>query len=136
MAGTVNVDIVSPSGSVFRGEARRVRAPGTLGSFEVLHNHAPMIATFGIGPIIITTPDLERITYATSGGFLEVVDNFVSILAESAEPASEIDVDRAKAAEKRAYEALKAGDGDGEEAEARLQRARNRLRIAMGSVGN
>jgi F-type H+-transporting ATPase subunit epsilon len=136
MARTIQVDIVSPDGSVFKGEASRIKAPGVQGSFEVLHNHAPLIATFGIGSIVLTTPSSERIAYATSGGFLEVVDNFVSILAESAEPASAIDVERAKAAEARAYEALKAGDGDRAEAAAALQRARNRLRIAMGTVGN
>ena len=136
MAGTVKVDIVSPSGSVFKGEAARVKAPGVNGSFEVLHNHAPLIAAFGIGSIVITTPTADRIAYATSGGFLEVVDNFVSILAESAEPASDIDVERAKLAEAKAYEALKSGEVDRTEAEAALQRARNRLRIAMGTVGN
>ena len=136
MAGTVKVDIVSPSGSVFKGEAARVKAPGVNGSFEVLHNHAPLIAAFGIGSIVITTPTADRFAYATSGGFLEVVDNFVSILAESAEPASDIDVERAKLAEAKAYEALKSGEVDRTEAEAALQRARNRLRIAMGTVGN
>ena len=136
MAGTVNVDIVSPSGKVFRGEAKRVKAPGVLGSFEVLHNHAPMISAFGIGSLVITTAEGDRISYATSGGFLEVVDNYVSILAETAEPATDIDIERAKEAEAQAQKLLKAGDGDRAEAEAMLQRARNRLRVAMSSVGS
>jgi F-type H+-transporting ATPase subunit epsilon len=135
MAGTVNVDIVSPDGKVFRGEVARVRAPGVEGSFEVLHNHAPMIAAFGIGPIVLTTTSGERIAYATSGGFLEVVDNHVSILAETAEPGSAIDVQRARESEARAVEALKAGGVDRTEAELALQKARNRLRVAMGGVG-
>lgn len=134
MAGTVNVDIVSPDGKVFRGEVARVRAPGVEGSFEVLHNHAAMISAFGIGSIVLTTTAGERIAYATSGGFLEVVDNHVSILAETAEPGSDIDVERAREAEAKAMEALKSG-GDRTEAEVALQRARNRLRVAMGGVG-
>jgi F-type H+-transporting ATPase subunit epsilon len=135
MAGTVNVDIVSPDGKVFRGEVARIRAPGVQGSFEVLHNHAPMIAAFGIGPIVLTTSSGERIAFATSGGFLEVVDNHVSILAETAEPGSAIDVERARESEARAVEALKSGGVDRTEAELALQKARNRLRIAMGGVG-
>ena len=135
MAGTVNVDIVSPDGKVFRGEVARIRAPGVQGSFEVLHNHAPMIAAFGIGPIVLTTSSGERIAFATSGGFLEVVDNHVSILAETAEPGSAIDVERARESEARAVEALKAAGVDRTEAELALQKARNRLRIAMGGVG-
>jgi len=135
MAGTVNVDIVSPDGKVFRGEVARIRAPGVQGSFEVLHNHAPMIAAFGIGSIVLTTSSGERIAFATSGGFLEVVDNHVSILAETAEPGSAIDVERARESEARAVEALKSGGVDRTEAELALQKARNRLRIAMGGVG-
>jgi len=134
MAGNVNVDIVSPNGNVFRGEAARVQAPGVQGSFEVLHNHAPMIAAFGIGTLTLTTPSGERIAFATSGGFLEVVDNHVSILAETAEPGSAIDIERAKEAEARAVEALKEG-ADRAAAEEKLRRARNRLRVAMGAVG-
>ncbi len=51
MAKTLNVNIVSPHGSVFRGEAAGVRAPGVEGSFEVLYDHAPMIAAFNVGRI-------------------------------------------------------------------------------------
>lgn len=135
MAGKLNVDIVSPSGLVYRGEATRVRAPGELGSFEVLYNHAPMIASFGVGVIVVTTAPGERFSFATSGGFLEVVDNHVSILAETAEHATEIDVERARLAEARAAAVLREGDGDRAAAEEKLKRARNRLRAAMGSVG-
>ena len=136
MAKTLNVHIVSPDGSVFRGEAAGVRAPGVEGSFEVLHNHAPMIATFEIGPLFLTETDGDRIVFATSGGFLEVLENDVTVLAETAEPASKIDVDRAREAEERAVEALKAAPAE-ERArlESALERARNRLRVAMGQVG-
>lgn len=136
MAKTLHVEIVSPSGSVFRGEASGVRAPGVEGSFEVLYNHAPMIAAFEVGPIFVSTASGDKVVFATSGGFLEVLDNSVTVLAETAEPASDIDVERAREAEERAVAALKnVSPEERQKYEAALERARNRARIAMGQVG-
>lgn len=131
------VEIVSPSGRVFRGEASGVKAPGVEGSFEVLHNHAPMISAFEIGSIRITVPTGEKILFATYGGFLEVLNNSVSVLAETAELGSEIDIERAQEAEQRALERLAESNDreDRERYEEALNRARNRLRIAMCTVG-
>ena len=131
------VEIVAPDHKVFQGEATSVRAPGVEGSFEVLRNHAPMIAALGVGPMRITTATGERIVYAVSGGFLEVLDNVVTVLAETAEPATEIDVARARAAEERARARLREGGADAERAQAAaaLERARNRARVAMAQVG-
>ena len=131
------VELVAPDRKVYQGEAESVRVPGVEGSFTVLANHAPMIAAFEVGPIFITSADGERISYATSGGFVEVVDNRVTVLAETVEPSTEIDVERARAAEERARQSVvTAGDDEHrEEAAAALQRARNRLRVAMGQVG-
>ena len=134
MPGTVYIDIVSPSGSVFQGEAERVRAPGVQGTFEILHNHAPMIAAIELGPLYVTLPSGERIAFATSGGFVEVFNNTVTILAETAEPASEIDIERAREAEERALENLKLAGAD-EKAEAKQALERARLRVSMSSVG-
>ena len=131
------VEIVSPSGRIFSGESSGVKAPGVEGSFEVLKNHAPMIAAIDVGPLVVTDKNGSPITFATSGGFLEVADNAVTVLAQTAELATDIDVERAKAAEQRAVEAL-AGtlDADTKARMTRaLDRARNRARIAMGAVG-
>lgn len=145
MADELDVDIVTPDGQTFQGSANGVRAPGVEGSFEVRNNHAPLIAAFNIGPLIVKTDSAHeyadvhdnRIVFATSGGFLEVVENHVTVLGETVEPASEIDVERAKSAEERALERLNGGvKGDEREAyEDALNRARNRLRVAMGQVG-
>ena len=134
---TLTLDIVAPDKRVFQGIVTRVRAPGAQGSFEVRYNHAPMIATLEVGPIIITLPDAQKLTFATSGGFLEIIGNVGTVLAETAEPASDIDVDRARAAEERALERLQRADKalDRSRAEHALQRARNRLRIGMARVG-
>lgn len=131
------VSIVAPDKIVFEGEAAGVRVPGVEGSFEVLYNHAPMIAAFGAGPIFLRTGTGERIVFATSGGFLEVIENHVNVLTDTAEPASEIDLERARAAEERALQRLALAEGAAErlDAERELERARTRARVAMGQVG-
>ena len=137
MPNTLYLEIVAPDKRVFQGEAQGIRAPGEQGSFEVLYNHAPMIAAMGVGPLYVTLPSGERIAYATSGGFLEVIGNVVTLLAETVEPASEIDLDRARAAEERARQHLADSTSaeDRLRAEQALERARNRARVAMGRVG-
>ncbi len=145
MAEELKVDIVTPDEHAYQGPANGVRAPGVEGSFEVRTDHAPLIAAFGIGPLIVKTKEAheyadvhnDRIVFATSGGFLEIVDNTVTVLAETVEPASEIDVERAESAEERARRRLEDGV-EGEEREKHedaRDRARNRLRVAMGKVG-
>ena len=131
------VEIVAPDKNAFRGEATSFRAPGVEGSFEVLVNHAPMMAATGVGLITITTTDQNTVEFATSGGFVEVLDNRVIMLTESAEPVGEIDLERAKAAEERARERIAASQSPEERAaaEAAFERARNRARLAMGGVG-
>lgn len=132
----LHVEIVAPDHSVFKGEASIVRAPGVQGSFEVLYNHAPMIAAFDVGPLYLTMPSGERVVFATSGGFVEVLNNTVTVLAETAEPASDIDVERARSAEQRALERLQqsASTEERQRAEQALERARNRVRVAMGKI--
>ena len=136
MASSFYVDIVSPSGSVFTGKVERLRAPGVQGSFEILHNHAPMIASIELGPLYLTLPSGERIAYATTGGFVEVLNNTVTILAEEAEPASDIDVELAEAAEQAALEQLRAGGSTDERKAAKMALDRARLRKGIASVGN
>lgn len=137
MPGTFFVEIVAPSGTVFSSEATRFRAPGIDGSFEVLYNHAPLMAATGVGPVYVTTASGERITLVTSGGFVQVLDNRVIMIAETAEPASEIDLDRARVAEERARERLQSGSPEERAAaEAAHERARARVRAAMSNVGS
>ena len=144
MADELDVDIVTPDGQIFQGTANGVRAPGVEGSFEVRSDHAPMISAFGIGPLVVKTDSAHeyadvhdnRIVFATSGGFLEILENKVTVLAETAEPASEIDVERAQNAEERALDRLENGAAEEREKhEEALERARNRLRVGMGKVG-
>jgi F-type H+-transporting ATPase subunit epsilon len=79
----MHLDIITPDLRVFTGEAVSVQLPGSEGSFEVLNNHAPMIAALGHGRIKVTaqagsTPTL----YSVKGGIVEVLNNNVTVLAE------------------------------------------------------
>ena len=124
------LDIVSPSKSVFQGIIKSVTVPGTKGRFQILINHAPIVSTFEIGMIRV---DLNNKSdyYATGGGTVEVLDNQITLLADSIELTEDIDVDRAMNAKKRAEERLasKSADINVLRAQAALQRALNRLSI-------
>jgi len=109
-----------------------VTAPGAQGYFGVLASHAPMMTELKLGKLDLRRAHGASDAMAVSGGFLEVFEDKVSVLAESAELAEEIDVERAEQARKRAEERLaQAGpDVDAARAEAALERAINRLRVA------
>ncbi|HEY9188098.1 MAG TPA: ATP synthase F1 subunit epsilon [Ignavibacteria bacterium] len=90
------VDIVSPSKQVFSGKVVSLTAPGTEGNFQILYNHADFLTSLTYGEIKLVIDDNNVIHYATSGGFLEVKDNKVIILAETIEKSDEIDIERSK----------------------------------------
>lgn len=124
--------ILTPSGVAFEGETESVKIPGTEGSFEVRRNHASLISLMEIGVAHLTkVEDQKELKFAISGGFSEVNDNTVIIMAEAAEEQSEIDVERAKKARERAEEELKkkSGEVDAHRAEAALRRAINRIKL-------
>src|SRR5690625_6197165 len=93
------VELVAPDRKVYQGEAESVRVPGVEGSFTILANHAPVIAAFEVGPILVTASDRNRIAYATSGGVIDVVDNRATGLAETGAPPAETHAERARAAD-------------------------------------
>lgn len=80
----LHVELISPLGMVYTGEAEAIGAPGVIGSFTLLYNHAPMVAMLGEGKVKITAPNQTLVTYQVSGGVLEINKNKVSILVESA----------------------------------------------------
>lgn len=126
------LEIITPSKVVFKGEATSLSAPGVQGNFQVLYDHAPFLSALEVGTIKMKEPSGNDVLYATSGGFVEVNHNHVVLLADAAEKASEIDVDRARAAKERAEERLqqKQDHIDRARAEAALARAVNRLHIS------
>jgi F-type H+-transporting ATPase subunit epsilon len=131
MANEFQLEILTPDNKAFSGPVTYVKACGIEGYFGILVNHAPMLSALRIGEIEIEA-EHKRKFFAVSGGFLEVLNNHVSILAETAEPATSIDVARADASKKRAEERMKskAGGIDFERAQLALVRSLNRLKIS------
>ena len=130
---TFHFEIVTPVKMVYSGAVESLRAPGVDGSFGVLARHLPMVASLGVGFLIIREEGGESLEMATSGGFAEVLRDRVTVLAETAEREEEIDVSRAEAARDRARGRLakrRDPEIDYARAEAALARALNRLRIA------
>ena len=127
------LEIVTPRKVVFSGDAMSFTAPGVVGSFQVLYNHAPLLAAISVGEVKLREPQGSEISYATSGGFVDVLDNKVVMLAETAEHSDEIDVARAEAARERARKRLadSSPDTDVERARVALARALNRMKVAQ-----
>ena len=126
------VEIVTPVRMAFSGQATSVSAPGVEGGFQVLASHAPFMSAIGTGPVTLKGLDGTDTVYATSGGFVEVRDNKVTVVADTAERADEIDVKRAEASRERARERLELYklDTNIDRARASMARALNRLRVA------
>jgi F-type H+-transporting ATPase subunit epsilon len=126
------LEIITPRRVIFSGEVTSFSAPGVVGGFQVLFNHAPLLAAIGIGEAKLRDDAGNEVRYATSGGFVDVLKNHVTVLAETAERAEEIDLQRAHAAKDRANKRLheRRGDTDFDRARVALSRALNRIRIA------
>jgi F-type H+-transporting ATPase subunit epsilon len=122
--------VVTAEGESFSGEVDAVVAPGGLGEFTVLPSHARMISTLSSG-ILRFDQGGDSVSMAMSGGFLEVSDNRVTILADAAEQDDAIDLERAEAALARAQERIASSpaDMDLERAMAALRRARVRVNL-------
>ena len=85
MANTYQAQLLTPEGSRFEGEVVSVRVPGSNGDFQMLNNHAPIVSSLGIGKISIKQEGAKDLNFAVSGGFVEMSDNQLTILAEKAE---------------------------------------------------
>jgi F-type H+-transporting ATPase subunit epsilon len=78
----MTLEILTPDKKVFEGEVTAVTVPGTLGSFQILRGHAPIISTLEDGPVIIKSATGEN-TFEIKGGVVEVLDNKIIVLAEA-----------------------------------------------------
>lgn len=154
--------LVTPQRLLLESEIVSLQAPGSEGYLGVLAHHAALITALRPGRLDVRTADGRVLTYAVSGGFLEVSGNRASVLADAAERAGEIDRPRAEAALRRAEERLKglsegaaggAGSGAGTAAASgaadtmtetaidrarvlrSLERAKNRLAVSLAERG-
>ncbi len=121
--------IVTPEKILYSGDVVSLQAPGSEGSFGVLANHVPMVASLSTGAMDFVE-DGDRRHLATSGGFVEVSGEGVTVLAETAEFNDEIDITRAQASRDRAHQRVVDREQDRVRAQAALQRALNRLKVA------
>ncbi len=102
----MDVEIVTPQKIVYSGKAVSVTVPGTLGSFQVLYSHAPIVSSLDIGIVKVVDKAEKTIYFATTPGFSEVRNNKISVLVETADEASLIDKEEAQAELKKLLDEL------------------------------
>jgi len=126
------LEIVTPERQVFNEEVDSVVCPGIEGELGVLPHHAPLLTTLGVGELRIRRGSEEEF-FAIAGGFLQVRPDKVVVMAETADMASEIDLETAQDARREAEKTLAEGfeePADLARARASLQRALLRIRVA------
>ena len=123
-APTIHVDVVSPEGELFSGEATEVFASASQGDLGIMPRHAPLLTLLKPGEVRVRTPDGEEHHFFVGGGALEVQPKRVTVLADTALRAKDIDEAAALAAKQRAEEALQQTGGHMTEAEALAELAR------------
>jgi F-type H+-transporting ATPase subunit epsilon len=132
VADRLTLEIATPTRLVVSAQVDEVVAPGVEGYFGVLPGHAPFLTTLGVGELTYRT-GREEFHLAVAGGFCELRNDKVIVLADTAERPDEIDRDRAERARQRAEQRL-AGRGTDEidyaRAQAALARALSRLQVA------
>lgn len=122
---TIRCDIVSAEAEIFSGEATLVVATGEVGELGIAPRHAPLITRLKPGKVVVTTASGEQLDFAIGGGILEVQPNLVTVLADTAIRADDIDEAAVRKAKEEA-ERLLAGRGDAvdvEEAQRQLAEA-------------
>lgn len=132
MAENIRLRLVTPSRMLLDEEVNEVTAPGALGEFGVLPNHVTFLTLLEIGEMSYKQ-GADRHHLALSGGYAEVLDNVMTVLANAAEYADEIDVGRAREAREKAERKMEEMNCDDKEflaVEAALRRALVRLRVA------
>ncbi len=123
MAMTMHVDIVSAEAEIYSGAAEMLFASGVMGELGILPRHAPLLTELRPGEIRIKTPDGEELFYYISGGMLEVQPHVVTVLADTALRAKDLDEAAAIAAKERAEQDMKDKVSEFEYAKAQSQLA-------------
>ena len=111
MANTIRCEIVSAEAQIYSGEATLVVATGEIGELGIAPKHAPLITRLKPGKVVVTTPEGEHLDFAISGGMLEVQPDVVTVLADTAVRAQDIDETAVRNAKEEA-ERILAGRGE------------------------
>ena len=130
-ANTIHVDIVSAEGEIFSGAASMVFAPASQGELGVAPRHAPLLTMLKPGEVRVQTPDGQEQQFFIGGGALEVQPNKVTVLADTALRARDLDESAALAAKQRAEDALRGATDKIEQAEAMKEIVRMAEQIKM-----
>jgi F-type H+-transporting ATPase subunit epsilon len=128
----LHLEIVTPEKLAYSDEVDSVQLPGSEGELGVLPHHAPLVSTLGAGELRLRKGGQEE-SFAIVGGFLQVLPDKVVVMAETADMASEIDLEKAQEARRQAEAALESGYHEGADlaaARAALQQALIRIRVA------
>ena len=135
MDNTFQLEIVTPSRLLVKDAAEEAQIPGVTGYLGILPGHAPLITELGVGEITYKASGATH-TLSVAWGFMEVLPDKVTILAEAAERPNEIDTERARKSKERAEQRLKSNDPkvDYTRAEDALQRAETRLNVAKDAA--
>ena len=130
-ANTIHVDIVSAEGEIFSGAASMVFAPGTQGELGVAPRHAPLLTMLKPGEVRVQTPDGQEQQFFIGGGALEIQPHKVTVLADTALRARDLDESAALAARQRAEDALRGATDKIEQAEAMKEIVRMAEQLKM-----
>ena len=126
----IQCDIVTQERTVFSGEVDSVNLPGTEGRMGILPNHTALLTTLDFGEVMVRTGNEEEY-FAIGGGFVEVQPDHVTILADSAEHAEEIDQERAERARERAEQLMAEGVPEDPEYYAQIRASLMRAQVRM-----
>ena len=130
-ANTIHVDIVSAEGEIFSGAASMVFAPGTDGELGIAPRHAPLLTLIKAGEVRVQTPDGVEQHFYVGGGALEIQPNKVTVLADTALRAKDLDEAAALAAKQRDEDALRGAVDKLEQAEALKELVRMNEQIKL-----
>ena len=136
MAATLRLELVTPERMLVREQVLAVTIPGLDGELGILPEHAPLVSELGCGPLTYTLETGQKKSLSICGGFLEVLQDRVRVLAQRAEFADEIDVKRAEAALMRASERVLHPTADLDSARALNAMKRAQARLAAAKLGS
>lgn len=131
MANTINVDIVSAEGEIYSGQASMVFVPAAQGDIGIAPRHAPLLTTLKAGEVRVQTRDGEEHGFYVGGGALEIQPQRVTVLADTALRAADLDEAAVLAAKQRAEEALRERGSEISLAEAQAELVRLAAQVKM-----
>lgn len=129
---TIRLDFVSQDHMVFSGDVTEILAPGSEGQLGILPKHAPLMTVLVPGEVLVKREGEPDLSFAVSGGWMEVRPDHVNILARTAEQSDEIDLQRAEAARARAEKLLAEQPPREERAGLELALKRSHIRLKVG----